>query len=103
MTSSSHSSRYWFNHVKNGITDTGTNADKDNEADWRYEFAVDSTTVVINNRKTYGENNMSASSMVEVEMNTVTIPSGGAQKLKITRCDIGYSVYVGGIALEKVA
>ncbi len=103
MTSSSHSTRYWFNHVKNGITDTGTNADKDSEADWRYEFALDSTTVVINNRKTYGDNGMTSTSMTEVEMNTVTIPASGAQKLKITRCNIGYSVYISGIALEKVA
>ncbi len=103
MTSSSHSTRYWFNHVKNGITDTGNNADKESEADWRYEFALDSTTVVINNRKTYGDNGMTNTSMTEVEMNTATIPASGAQKLKITRCNIGYSVYISGIALEKVA
>ena len=109
MTSSSHSGIHWFNEAKynqahpdNPITLPSNSPDTINEADYRYSFDLDGTTINISNAKTYGENKMSNTAMVEVEMNSVTV-SANASKLKITRLNIGYSVYISGIALEKIA
>lgn len=109
MTSSSHSGIHWFNEAKynqahpdNPITLPSSSPDTINEADYRYSFDLDGTTINISNAKTYGENKMSNTAMVEVEMNSVTV-SANASKLKITRLNIGYSVYISGIALEKIA
>ncbi|MCF0113342.1 MAG: hypothetical protein HUJ60_05145 [Bacilli bacterium] len=106
MTSSSHSGRYWYNMATAGNENNTSSPDTTSEDPFRYVFHIDSTKVDIANTKTYGENGMeqyssSATAGTDVEMAAVTIPAGGATTLRVTRCNIGYSVYIYSLKLIK--
>ena len=106
MTSSSHSGRYFFNHIQNGKDDpASSDSDKDgqSEAPFRYQFAINGSTNYINptNENTYGENNMSDTEFKFIrvvdrcEISNIT-------SLTLHHGLIGYSLKIKSVRLVKV-
>ena len=107
MTSSSHSGRYFFNHVQNGKDDpASSDSDKDgqNEAPFRYQFAINGGTNYINptNDKTYGENNMSDTEFKFIRV-VDSCNISNLTSLTLHHGLIGYSLKIKSVRLIKVA
>lgn len=103
MTSSGHTSRYWFNHAKFGKDDDGNPADSSSESDYRYWFQVNSgANINTDNDKTWGDNNMS-----DTDFTWVTVVSratlAGVNSFSAYHGNIGYSLIISKIKLVKLA
>jgi hypothetical protein len=98
-----HSSRYFFNHVKNGVADDASSPDKSDQADYRYDFIVnDTTTIGLTNRQTYGDNGLSQSDYKYVEVvDRATL--SGVTSFTLHHGSIGYSLCIKSVKLTKIA
>ncbi|MCF0112378.1 MAG: tyrosine-protein phosphatase [Bacilli bacterium] len=100
MSSGDHTDRYWYNMAIAGNETRTSSQDTADKDPFRYVFHIDSTKVDITNDKNYGDNGMSTNTPVDVAMASVTIPTG-ATTLRVTRCNLGFSVKIYSLKLVK--
>lgn len=99
LSQSSSTNRHWYNHAKNGITDSGDNPDTASESDYRYWVEVDNQAFYPTSKKTWGEEGLNSTEynrtvfIAEVEVKSTT------KTINFVHGNIGYSLLIDNIRL----
>lgn len=102
MTSSGHTTRYWFNHALNGRTDNGNPPDAATEAPFRYFFELNGDAenpVNPTTRATWGEQGLSDQAVKTANSVVSKVAVNGLTSFALRHGDIGYSLIIESVIL----
>lgn len=107
MSSSNHGNRKWYNMAKaelcvNGTVEESGGSDTTSDDDYRYFIRVDETVYNPTTKDSWSTLGLSSTEFKKVEFVAKIVVTATTQKITIAHGNIGYSLLVNGIQLNKI-